>query len=115
GSASDPAKASAALRGLASASAIAAALRRLRCGRGLIVVAEPFGICAAVALESRFDPIDCSAVAIRALSAVAEFRQAFDGGLVFVQIQLRDEFLDRVVRCGSRSRLCALLREKSSC
>ena len=59
--------------------------------RRLVVVLEPFRICAAVAFELGFDPVDGLAVAVRSLAAVAELRQPLDGGLVAFQIEAIDE------------------------
>ena len=76
---------------------------------------------AAVALELRFDPVDGGAVAIGALTAIAELRQALYRGLVLLELEPADHRLDAFVverrrqrrqRIGDRARGLLCLREQ---
>src|SRR5580704_3650994 len=97
----------------------AGATRGIRTGcarvrrRRLVVVLEPFDICAAVAFELGFYPVDGSAIAIRSLAPIAELRQPLDGGLVPFQIKATDESLHWICNslclawcAGSRAGSC---------
>jgi len=53
----------------------------------------------------RFDPRDGVAIALRALAPVAKLGQAFEGGLVTVEIEPVHQNLDRVRRCRRLGRL----------
>jgi hypothetical protein len=67
-------------------------------GWRIVDVLHPLGP-AAVALQLHFDPIDRGAIAIRALTPIAEPGQALDGGLVLIEVETLDQRLHRV---GSR-------------
>ena len=62
--------------------------RRLRLtgGGGAVYVDHTFGVRTTILFELRFDPVDRSAVAIGALSPIAELSQALDRGLVAFQV-----------------------------
>src|SRR5205085_2440063 len=60
----------------------------------VVLVLDPLGVRAAVALELRFDPVHCRAVAIGALPAITELGQALDRRLVPVEIEARDDRFD---------------------
>ena len=64
--------------------------------RRLVFVMNAVGR-AAVALELRLDPVDCRAVAVGALTPVAELRESFDRRLVFLEVEPRHERGDRIV------------------
>ncbi len=72
----------------------AALQSKLRLRRAVLVL-DASGI-AAEALQLVFDPVDRCAIAIRSLPPIAEFGQAFDRGLVPVQIEPSDQDPDRV-------------------
>ena len=63
----------------------------------MIVIVNSLRVCAAVALELRFDPIDRLAVTVRALPAVAKFGEPADGGLIACQFKARDHCFDLFV------------------
>ena len=67
-----------------------------------IVILDAGGVRVAVALELRLDPVDRRAVAVRALPAVAELREALDRRLVPLQIEPAHQHLDRVGGRGGR-------------
>ncbi len=68
-----------------------------RLGGGIRVL-EPRDIRAAVALELRLDPVAGRAIAIGSLPSVAEFRQTLDGRLESLEIQMPDQYFDRILR-----------------
>jgi len=63
--------------------------------RDVVGVVEAFGR-APVAAKLRFDPVDGPAVAVGALLAITELRQALDGRLVSLQIEPSDQHFRRV-------------------
>ena len=60
-------------------------------GRRLEVIADALRVGAAVAFELRFNPVEGGAVAVRALTAIAELRQAFNRGFIAFQIEASGE------------------------
>ena len=78
------------------------AARLPRIGRK-IVVFNPLGR-VAVALQLRLNPINGGLVAISALPAVAELGKRLDCRLVFFEVQLRHQRLDRIRRGFRRLR-----------
>jgi len=72
--------------------------------RYIVGVPDALGVRAAIALELRFDPVDRCPVSVGALLPVAELGQALDGGLVFLQIEPRDQRFGVVGRGALRLR-----------
>jgi hypothetical protein len=68
-----------------------------RARRRIVDVFDALGR-AAVALQLRLDPVDCRAIAIGALPAIAELRQAFDRRSVSFEVEPFDQRLHRIGR-----------------
>jgi len=68
--------------------------------RRLIVVLEARHVAAAVAPELRLDPVHGGAVAVGALTPIAEGRESFDGRLVAFQVEAGDELDDGIGSSG---------------
>jgi hypothetical protein len=80
--------------------------RRRRARLRGVLVRDPFGVRAAIALELRLDPVSGRAVAIGALPPIAELRQTLDGGLEPLEIEAADQCADRVVGRLLSRQLC---------
>jgi hypothetical protein len=61
------------------------------------LVRDALDVLAPVQFELRLDPVDGVTIALRALPAIAELRQTFDGILVSLEIETIDEGLLRPV------------------
>src|SRR5262249_24220744 len=61
-------------------------------------VLDALGVCAAVALELRLDPVDRFPISLGALATIAELGETFDRRLVLLELQAADHLLDRIVR-----------------
>src|SRR5882757_5194164 len=68
---------------------------QLRVG-GKIRVFEPRSIRTTITFELSLDPIDGGPIAIGTLAAIAEQREAFDRGLVFLEVEAPHQGLDRI-------------------
>jgi hypothetical protein len=66
------------------------------------VVGDARGVRVAVALELRLDPVHGVAIALGALTPIAELRQAFDRRFVFLEIEPSDHRLDGILGRGCR-------------
>src|SRR5215203_6148347 len=80
--------------------------------RRIVLVRDALDVLASVRLELRLDPVDGVTIALRALPAIAELRQSFDGVLVSLEIEAIDEGLCRVVRRIWHRCACLRRRER---
>jgi hypothetical protein len=69
-----------------------------------VFVLQALDIRAAVRFELGFDPVQRLAIALGALAAVTELRQALDGRLVLFQVELADQCGDRIAGRRGRGR-----------
>jgi hypothetical protein len=76
-------------------------------GRWRVVhVLDAFGG-TAVAFELGFDPVDRRAIAIRALTPIAELREPFDRRLVLLEVEPSDQRAHRIRRGSWVAAVCA--------